>query len=510
MISQDRYVDIKSGVGGGAGVATRQLILRLITQNSLLPVGINQEFTNPDDVGNFFGVQSEEYARAVKYFGFISKSIRSPSRISFVRWAVSATPPVVTGNKTSKDVAALKAIGAAGTMTVTVDGVDVVVTPIKLDTITTLTDAATAIQTACRASTNAQLKTSSTVTFNTNTNQFVLTGGVSGSGYMVPKQTGDAKDISNLIGFLGDGVVTTKGQTADTAVQAIARAEELDNNFGSFAFCLNQSPQMTDDDIVAVANWNKAKNNMYMYLIQVTESARDALSAKLIGLGGTGITQMADGKPDDYADQCPAEILAATDYDATKATQNYMFYEFGNRTPAVTSNPGADAADKARTNYIGTTQTAGQKLSFYQRGVLCGTSTDALDMNIYANEMWLKDYIGAQFMSAFMSLPTIPANDEGKAMLLTSLQASVDKAKDNGTISAGKTLNTVQKLYISQITGDPMAWHQVGTNGFWFTVDFLSRQNPNDKNRTEWYAKYLLVYSKDDAIRAVEGQDVLI
>jgi hypothetical protein len=64
MISQKRYVDITSGVGGGAGVRTRQLILRIITTNTLLAPGQIKEFETADDVLTFFGDSSEEYKRA--------------------------------------------------------------------------------------------------------------------------------------------------------------------------------------------------------------------------------------------------------------------------------------------------------------------------------------------------------------------------------------------------------------------------------------------------------------
>jgi hypothetical protein len=139
---------------------------------------------------------------------------------------------------------------------------------------------------------------------------------------------------------------------------------------------------------------------------------------------------------------------------------------------------------------------------------LGGGATDAVDMNVYANEMWLKDYLSAQYLSTFLSLPTVPANDIGEAMLIAVMQSGVDQAKFNGVISAGKDLNVQQQLYISQITGDKTAWHQVQTLGYWFNIRFLSRVTTD--GRTEYYAKYILVYSKDDAVRAVEGQDVLI
>ncbi len=74
MISQSRYIRIISGVGAGAPVAGRKLILRVMTTNNVIPPGIVIEFDNANAVMSYFGAQSEEYQRAAAYFKFISKS----------------------------------------------------------------------------------------------------------------------------------------------------------------------------------------------------------------------------------------------------------------------------------------------------------------------------------------------------------------------------------------------------------------------------------------------------
>ena len=61
-ISQKRYVDITSGVGGAAVASERELIARLITTNQLAPMGSVMEFTSLDNVGIHFGTGSAEYA----------------------------------------------------------------------------------------------------------------------------------------------------------------------------------------------------------------------------------------------------------------------------------------------------------------------------------------------------------------------------------------------------------------------------------------------------------------
>ena len=84
----------------------------------------------------------------------------------------------------------------------------------------------------------------------------------------------------------------------------------------------------------------------------------------------------------------------------------------------------------------------------------------------------------------------------------------MEQALFNGVISVEKPLTTVQKLYITEITGDDLAWHQVQNAGYW--VDAVMQSYVTEDARTEWKCVYTLVYSKDDAIRKVEGSHILI
>lgn len=504
MISQKRYVDITSGVGAAAVVATRQFTLRLVTQSSAIQPGTVYNFTDPDDVMSVFGSTSEEYKRSLAYLGFVNKSISAPSSLSFIRWSTSDAAPTIAGDTVVKSLPSLKAV-TAGELNFTVNGTAVQVTGINLSAATDLTNVAALIQTAVRASSNPMLTTAN-VTFNTNNNQFTIIGGVTGEGTLQIVISNDANEIGGLLGMVNN--TTTAGQAAQTPVEAISASAEDNNNFGSFVFCSPAVP-LTNDEIVSLAAWNHAQNVMYLYSLSTVQNNAAALYALLQGYSGCALNVSADAVDSTFIDQAPCEILASIDYDTVNATQNFMFYQFASRAVAVTSNTVADAMDAVRANYIGQTQTAGQKLAFYQRGILMGGSTAPVDMNVYANEMWLKDYISAQYMTALLSLPEIAANTSGKATMVSVLQGAVDQGKFNGCISAGKALSVNQQLYITQITGDKMAWRSVATNGYWYNVQILSRVNENN-GLTEYYAKYLLVYGKDDSIRFVEGTDTLI
>ncbi|RIQ10281.1 DUF3383 family protein, partial [Bordetella avium] len=83
------------------------------------------------------------------------------------------------------------------------------------------------------------------------------------------------------------------------------------------------------------------------------------------------------------------------------------------------------------------------------------------------------------------------------------VQGGVDKGLRNGTVVVGKTLTALQKVAIGQMTNDPLAWHDVKNKGYWHTADVT--QSTDESGATEYAVKYLLVYSKGDMIRKVEG-----
>jgi len=64
------------------------------------------------------------------------------------------------------------------------------------------------------------------------------------------------------------------------------------------------------------------------------------------------------------------------------------------------------------------------------------------------------------------------------------------------------------RLYVTDLTGDELAWHQVQNVGYWITC--IIAQDVTTDGRTEYKAVYTLIYAKDDAIRKVEGIHVLI
>jgi hypothetical protein len=513
-ISQNKYIDASSGVGGATAVGSRELILRIITPSASLLPGELRYFNNLAEVAEIFAENTPEYRYAVKYFGFVSKLSTGARRLSMARWAKAATAPIVQGSIGifGADRLANIILGDSLLLTVESGGVasdfDV---ELDLSGLTTYEAVRAQIQAAIRAESNAQLA-QATVLYTASTGQFTLTGGVTTEGdrISVRESATPELDVGALIGWTADtGASYIAGFGAQTPVQAITVSAESSDNFGTFGFIdstSNPPARLTADEVAAVAEWNHAQNNKFMYLTPGTVAEMEAAFNRLRGFSGTGYSISGSGY--DYAEFCPAEVLATTDYTRVNASSNYMYQSFGNRVPQITTTPLSDRADGFRANYVGETMINGQGLAFYQRGTLMGDATAAVDMNVYANEMWFKSEIVAALMNAFMGLPSVPANDTGRALLLANLQSAIDAALNNGTISVGKLLTATQRAYVTLATNDPDAWQQIQNIGYWVNITIEERVTTD--GRTEYYAKYLLLYSKDDQVRKVEGTDTLI
>lgn len=506
-INFTKYVDITSGVGGNNAVRQRDLITRIFTVNPLVPTNDTVEFEDIESVGSYFGTDSEEYARAQFYFGWISKNITTPEKISYARYNSSAVAPQIYGDKSISQALGSYTSITAGTfilsMGLNTEGLPETETvgPINFSGAGSLSAVAALIQTAVRTFPGT-LWTAATVTWDSVRGSFNLVGGATGDAEISVTAGTGGSDVAAQLGWLSAGTILSNGADAHSITDTLSLSAQASNNFGSFLFMST----LTQNQIVEAATWNDTQNVRYMYLVPVTASNAAAISAATFAYSGTAVT--LSPVTGEYAEMAPGMVLAATDYEARGSVQNYMFQIFPGLTATVTDTSTSDTYDALRVNYYGNTQTAGQILNFYQRGTLTGASQDPVDQNVYANEMWLKDAAGAAIMSLLLSLSKVSANKYGVSQILTILQGPINLALNNGTISVGKPLNSTQKLFITQVTGDDTAWQQVQNIGYWrgcVVESFVT-----EDNRTEWRAVYTLIYSKDDDIRKVIGSHDLI
>lgn len=498
-----KYIDITSGVGGATIVANRELIGRLFTINPLLPSSSVVEFNSAAEVLAYFGSTSEEYKRALFYFSWISKLNTSPAKISFARWVDTDQAPMIFGAPLTATLTALKLI-TNGSFSLTLGATTNVMSGLDFSGAANLAAIAAIIQAAIRTKTGTQW-TAAAISYNAVRGSFDFVGGSAAIAAITVASGGLGTNISVTMGWQSANAILSDGMLTQTITQVLDSSSELSNNFGSFLFL----PTLSSDEVVEAAAWNNGQNLFYQFIVPVPDAMTatsycDPTTGLLIGYAGVGVTlSLTAGE---YPEQCPMMILAATNYNTRNSTQNYMFQIF-NLTPSVNTAADSTFYDALGVNYYGQTQTAGQLLQFYQRGTLQGLPVSPRDMNVYANEQWLKDAAGTALMALQLALTKISANTQGRAQILTTLRSTVGLALTNRVISVGGELDNTQKLYIGQVTGDLLAWYQVQNIGYWLDCTIVAVVV---NTRTEYQARYTLVYKKDDTIRKILGIHTLI
>ena len=498
-----RYIDIISGVGGSPGVAQRSLTYRGISTASILGPGNLAEFTSADDVGTFFGTTTEEYRRAVQYFGFISKNITKAPMMSFYGWAQTDTPARIFGVTGNYSLPTFSGI-SDGSIALTLGGITATAVGIDTTGATDLAGAAAIIQAAIRATNADPDWTGAAFIYDAVSKRFILRGGVAGDDTVAIHPSLSGTDLSPLIGFTAlarynDGAVATSITDTLTAM------DNSSNNFGSFSFMVYES--LVEADYVEAATWNDTKNNMYMFLVGAADDV-DAVSyaAALLPYSGAALS-LASWDDQKYTEMFPGILMATTDYLRRNSVKNYEYQRYAAFPATVFDNTVANVFDAARINYMGQTQQAGAPIVFFQQGYLMGEETDALDMGVYSNEMWLKDAIAVVLMALLLSEEQVPANTAGVNSCLAVIQSVIDLGLFNGVISVGKEYDAIQKQYISSITGDPNAWYQVQSQGYWIEGRI---ETYVESSVTKYKFVYTLVYGKGDSIRKVTGSNILI
>ncbi|CNI48366.1 DUF3383 family protein [Yersinia pekkanenii] len=502
-IDMGKYVDIISGVGGGNSVRARELILRIFSRNNLISPDSILEFTSANNVLSYFGIESEEYKRAVKYFSYISPSIVQASKISFARDQAEMSDSLFLGVTVVYKIDKISQM--SGTLSGDLDGIKFTTEEMSFENDQSLSSVAARIQGGISAAGYEYAPDMSQTSgfYNATSARFELT--IQGENADIPvsvKLTIDPGEIADALGLSG-GTAIMGIPAALTPVESVAAADDISNNYGSFLF-IDDMELATSIDM---AEANAAKNVMFIYLLGCTAANASAYYDALYSIASVGLTLIAATNTD-FDEQIPGTLMAATNYDSRNSVINYMYRQIPGVTPKVTTTLLSDSYDKLRINYYGRTQTAGQKIDFYQRGTLMGGATAPVDMNVHANEQWLKDVCAAALLSLQLSLGRIPANISGQVQILTTLQESVNAALNNGVISVGKTLNINQKNYITQMTGDNQAWQQVQNIGYW--IDAVMKETTTEDGRVEWQCVYTLIYSKDDVVRRVIGTHALI
>ena len=489
-ISIEKYVSITSGQGGGSAAAERELILRLLSDNELIPCRTVMEFMSAEAVAELFGASSMEAKAAAAYFGYMNARMRQPKKISFYNSSLAAADAKIIPAKTEKTVTQFNAV-TAGSIAVKINGQTFTASGINLSSAADLAGVASAVQTALRGLTSSAELSGATVSFTDNRFKLTLDG-------TVDTLSVDGSVLASYLKWdTASQPVYSPGQAAVEDIPSmLLKCLGTSDNFGSLGFLALQTA--ADSTHLPLAVFCHNRNLKFMAVMGADENNVSDVRGDVKDYDGVGITAVKDSS--DYAWLIPAAVMASTDYSAADSAVNYMYKQLAGITPLVSEDSVYEAYREKNINFYGRTMQAGAELSFYQHGVLQGSITD---MGVYANEVWLKDAMRVALMNYQLSVGRWPANAAGIAAGRGLLVNVVNRALNNGTVSAGKALDDNQKAYLVAATGTEDSWKQLQNDGY-YLVTGTQHVSGGDKFIYELY------YGKGDSIKSVEGYHMMI
>lgn len=500
-IKSTLYVDIVSGVIGADSVATQELTGRRFSTSPLIPSDVIVRVLR-GGAQDYFGASSPEASFADQYFSYVSPApVSRANNLQFAAYAPSGRAPSLFGSSEHATLDEFKAV-TSGALNIYLGDSELQLSALDLSAVTSFADVSTTIQSAIRTEGAADPQyATAIVSYNAVTGVFGIAGGVIETAKAEYSST-VGTDIGAMMGLGGVGAIESDGLDAQSPLQAFLKAEQVSDSFGSATF---SDLGVTLEQAKELALYVKAQNVKYQIYFSVSRANYQTWHDELSAIGSTGL--ILNATAGEYKESLPMAIMAATDYERRNATVNFMFRQSALSFDVNTTDE-ALALNARRINYYGNTAVAGQQIRFFQRGFLMGGATDPLDMNVHANEQWLKAYCAAQLLALQLGTNKIGADNDGRGKLLAVLAGAVERAKYNGTISVGKELTTNQKLAVTDLTGDPEAWHDVQTNGYWYGVTIVPEVQVGGE--TEYVAKYTLAYSKNDVVRTIEGSHNLV
>lgn len=454
----------------------------LLTKNSVIPTGQVLNFADLTGVGEYFGLDSEEYSLATVYFLGYDNSFIKPKKLLFAKAIPASIQAFMRGGAVT-DLASLQAI-ESGNLDITLDGVNENIEEIDLSSATSFSEVASIIQTALRAAnTEKEAYTLATVTYSSTFKAFTITNGSLGSESTTAFPSGTVANALNLTEDLG--AVLSQGSDALSYVSQMTAITNVDQNWVNFTTTWT----CTEEDVLGYADWANSQGVDYLFiygdssptLLQANSEATIAYAIKEANLSAVAGC---------YGNQeYPVFIMAiGASIDWTRVNSVI--------TTAFKSQSGLPANDLTSTdalnlisqgmNFVGDYATRNDNFIFNYPGQMFG---DYAWIDAYWGAVWLKNQVQAACMFGFNATGRAPYTERGYTLVRSWIQDPINSALNNGVIDVGLTLSETQIATINNEAGLDIATEVANTGYFLLVADPGASARVNRESPTIglWY-----------------------
>lgn len=433
----------------------------VLDDNVLLPATTPLSFSSADSVAEYFGTNSDEYKFAAVYFGGYNNSQIKPSLLYFYRLTPSGAAPFVRGETLSPAtaLASIKAVNA-GDITISLSGTEYTATGIDFSAVTSLSDAASVLQTAL-----TQKDAGVTVGYNSVNDAFTITSTAVGEQESITVPTGTAAAV---LGFNAETATVSAGEDATDAVGSITNLTRQFQNFVTFTTLAEPE----DTDALALASWVSSQANagtMYLYVCWDSSKANlDATNTTVIAeqikaLNATGTTVVY---PSYKIAAFVMGTAASIAWDQTNGTITFAFKAQSGLAADVTDTQHSVALLGHGVNFIGNYATRNDNFVFFYNGQMFG---EWAWIDTYLNACYLCNKLQVQLMAMFTSNRRIPYTSAGYAIIRANCRDVIEAAINNGVINIGVSLSNAQKSQLTSELGGDFS-DEIYNNGYYLQI----------------------------------------
>lgn len=429
-----------------------------LTRNPILPnndTDLIKQFSSAEAVGDYFGINSEEYARAVNYFKASDIQIYKPPFIWFGKYIDQDIAPYIRSGS-NPSLADLQAI-TSGSITFVFNGISTVVTGIDLSGAASFSDVALIIETEWIAAGEANalvLYDSVTASFTATNNDISGTGTVN----YCPIST-----LATALKFTeSTGAVLSQGSVGLSIAANISSYQAISTNWATLTTIFTP----TNDEIegfTAAANAQGAFI-LWAYIPFSTESnltIPDNTSNIAYTLVGDGYGTVSNGQVTYSAPIAPqyglcdlaAMIMgtgAAINYNSANGTISFAYKSQSGILPLVTTDTAYEAVLQKGFNLYGKFSSRANTYNFTQKGTVGG---QFLWLDFLFNQLWLNDQLQNSLATFFGAKLQVPNNQIGYNQIDSIIKSTMKQALNDGVCTIGNTFDASQTAVLTQQAG---------------------------------------------------------
>lgn len=419
----------------------------LLSQDASIPTTARVlPFGDPESVGAYFGLNSEEYRLANIYFLGYNNSFLKPRAFFVARFIDAELAPFLRGGPLGTLIS-LKAI-TVGEITLTIGSHTDTATSLDFSTATSYSAIAALIETSINNVTaGGPSWTSATVEYSSQWNAFIITGGAEGAAELISYATGTSAEA---LGFtLTSGAVISRGADVQTEAENMQAILEITQNWVSFTTVWK--PEQAS--MLAFAAWANSKGVAYLYVLWDDDPnllQPNSTATIFTALTDANLSSVcAEWKSADYAAFVLA-IGASIDFNRTQGAITTAFKSQDGLAVNVDTSVDAINLIAKKFNFYGNYATRNDNFIFHYNGSMFGRY---LWIDTYLNAIWLNNALQVALMAGLSSAGRVPYTEQGYALVRAWMQDPVNRALTNGVIDPGLTLSEAQKAQVNREAG---------------------------------------------------------